>query len=317
MGNQQSRSTDPTSRSNPHSPSVTASHAQAFAGYGHGHGHGHNDSWKSLPRRRESIPALSTVRAAAAPPEASLASAAALTSSSTSSSRTQHSRNRSQTLNPSTVAAAHTLRAAQAQDSLKSASEERMGNEQSKKAHAPAHTSISTPSHTPTPAHDIIPPKAKSTEKDRPTPTPSPAPAPTPIDVPAVPHNNRTEAASSIDPADASQENFIVPSSHYSRPPRLPLPIEEEETTPGSPIISPADVASPIDHGEIEGALPRRSSMLSSTTAADEDELADEFKGPQGQPTVPTVIEWEGPGERVYVTGTFAGWNRKYKLHPK
>jgi hypothetical protein len=55
--------------------------------------------------------------------------------------------------------------------------------------------------------------------------------------------------------------------------------------------------------------------MLSTTTADDED-LGEEFKGPsQGRPTVPTLVEWEGPGERVYVTGTFAGWNRKYKLH--
>jgi hypothetical protein len=57
--------------------------------------------------------------------------------------------------------------------------------------------------------------------------------------------------------------------------------------------------------------------MLSTTTADDED-LGEEFKGPsQGRPTVPTLVEWEGPGERVYVTGTFAGWNRKYKLHRK
>jgi hypothetical protein len=57
--------------------------------------------------------------------------------------------------------------------------------------------------------------------------------------------------------------------------------------------------------------------MLSTTTADDED-LGEEFKTPgQGRPTVPTLIEWEGPGERVYVTGTFAGWNRKYKLHRK
>ncbi|KAH7357445.1 5'-AMP-activated protein kinase beta subunit, interation domain-containing protein [Pyrenochaeta sp. MPI-SDFR-AT-0127] len=53
-----------------------------------------------------------------------------------------------------------------------------------------------------------------------------------------------------------------------------------------------------------------------STTTADDDDLGDEFKGPNtGRPTVPTLIEWEGPGERVYATGTFAGWNKKYKLH--
>jgi hypothetical protein len=53
--------------------------------------------------------------------------------------------------------------------------------------------------------------------------------------------------------------------------------------------------------------------MLSSTTV-DDDDLGEEFKTPTGRLTVPTLIEWEGPGERVYVTGTFAGWNRKYRL---
>lgn len=95
----------------------------------------------------------------------------------------------------------------------------------------------------------------------------------------------------------------------------MPLPIEEEVHTPGSPIISPEEIWSPIHENEAEGMLPRRSSMLSTTTADDED-LGEEFKGPStGRPTVPTLIEWEGPGERVYVTGTFAGWNRKYRLH--
>jgi hypothetical protein len=174
-----------------------------------------------------------------------------------------------------------------------------MGNEQSRqKGHARPPT-----------------PKAKTSEQKV-----YASPQTRPVDVPAVPREDATVSssahASSIEPADASLEGPTVPSSHYSRPPRLPLPIEEEPHTPGSPIISPADSASPIDHGEIEGALPRHSSMLSSTIADDED-LGDEYKSPQDQVTVPALIEWEGPGERVYVTGTFAGWNRKYKLHRK
>ena len=239
------------------------------------------------------IQALTNVKATAAPPSASLESAAA----STSSTR-PHSRGRAETL-PAQLRAAH--------DHLKTASEETMGNEQSRQKEL---------------RREGTPPKPKPPfEKPPEKAAPSPPSYTKPVDVPAVPReeahgSTRTEAASSIEPADASQENYIVPSSHYSRPPRLPLPIEEEVHTPGSPIISPQDLASPIDHGEIEGALPRRSSMLSSTTA-DDDELGDEFKGPQGQPTVPTLIEWEGPGERVYVTGTFAGWNRKYRLHRK
>ncbi|KAF3042139.1 hypothetical protein E8E12_006567 [Didymella heteroderae] len=150
---------------------------------------------------------------------------------------------------------------------------------------------------------------------------PVPVSTPPPTEVHAIPidapHSSRTEQviAGSLEPADASQD-YLVPSSHFSRPPRLPLPIEEEVHTPGSPIISPTDLsAESLDHGDVEGALPRRTSMLSSTTA-DDDDLGEEFKVPTpGRPTVPTLIEWEGAGERVYVTGTFAGWNKKYKLH--
>jgi hypothetical protein len=109
------------------------------------------------------------------------------------------------------------------------------------------------------------------------------------------------------------QTEYFVPQPQFARAPRLPLPIEEEVHTPGSPIISPADLA-PVDI-EVEG-LPRRASVLSSTTA-DDDDLGEEFQGPQNVPTVPTLIEWEGPGERVYVTGTFVEWSRKFRLHRK
>lgn len=196
-----------------------------------------------------------------------------------------------------------------------------MGNDQSRqKGHA-----FSTDKSHPSPRSQsqsqprvLTPPKPKpAEEKD----VRAPSPQTRPVNVPAAPREDanppsRTDAAASLEPADASQEGFIVPSSHYSRPPRLPLPIEEETHTPGSPIIAPIDFATPIDHGEIEGAFPRRSSMLSNNTA-DDDDLGDEFKGPQGKETVPTIVEWEGPGERVYVTGTFAGWDRKYRLHAK
>jgi hypothetical protein len=147
---------------------------------------------------------------------------------------------------------------------------------------------------------------------------PSPSPQTRPLDVPAVPREDpKPIPIPSFEPASASQVDYFAPSSQFSRPPRLPLPIEEEVHTPGSPILSPTDFVSPIFPSEIEGGvLPRRTSVLSSTTAEDDD-LGEEFKGPQGQPTVPTLIEWEAPGDKVYVTGTFAGWNRKYKLHRK
>lgn len=120
-------------------------------------------------------------------------------------------------------------------------------------------------------------------------------------------------------PFDA--ESYSMNTNALSRPPRLPLPIEEEDYTPGSPIISPADVSGPVGPIEpLEGAsgLPRRSSVLSSTTL-DDDDLGDDLGSLEGGPhiPVPTLLEWREAGEKVYVTGTFAGWDRKFRLHKK
>ncbi|KAF1850844.1 carbohydrate-binding module family 48 protein [Cucurbitaria berberidis CBS 394.84] len=317
MGNQNSRSTTPPW--NPQSPppppqqqpppNVTASHERS---HHHVVPHLHHSA-----RRRESIQALSTAKAQAAPPSASLAHA-----ESQPTSTRPHSRGRSQTAASSTssststaAAVASHLRAAQ--DHFKAPEHETMGNEQSsqkaKEKGPPTSRQITPPQQ---PAASPPPEKkdAQHQHQHQHQPAPSPSPQTCPVNVPA----GLREESSSIDAiaADADPEDYIVPSSHFSRPPRLPLPIEEELHNPGSPIISAQDLASPIDYGEVEGALPRRTSMLSTTTADDED-LGEEFKVPTtGRPTVPTLIEWEGPGERVYVTGTFAGWNKKYKLHP-
>jgi hypothetical protein len=203
-----------------------------------------------------------------------------------------------------------------AQDNFKSTLNDAMGNEQSsQKAQQQREKANSTRDTTPPHLRPTSPP---GTGQQQPPSEPQRAPEAQarPINVPAAPReepqgSRPDDPAASIDAASASQQEYIVPSSHFSRPPRLPLPIEEENHQPGSPIIST------IDHEELEGVLPRHESMLSSTTADDED-LGEEFKGPTtGRPTVPTLIEWEGEGERVYVTGTFAGWNRKYKLNRK
>jgi hypothetical protein len=317
MGNQpssNSRSTTPTS--NPQSPSsvTTASHAHKERPP-----HPHIPPFHQTARRRESIPALSTVKSQAAPPSASFENAE---SHPTSTSTRPHSRGRSQTVaTATTTALANNLRAAQ--DSFKStfSAHDTMGNEQSKGGSKDSSKDSSKDkgrlSRDITPPHlqpTTSPPEKAQQHQPPPEPAPSPSPHTRPVDVPAVARDelpsSRTDDAAlalSIDPASASQQEYIVPSSHFSRPPRLPLPIEEEDYRPGSP----------IEHDEVEGALPRHPSMLSTTTADDED-LGDEFKGPNsGRPTVPTLIEWEGEGERVYVTGTFAGWDRKYRLHRK
>ncbi|KAI0913362.1 5'-AMP-activated protein kinase beta subunit, interation domain-containing protein [Ustulina deusta] len=101
------------------------------------------------------------------------------------------------------------------------------------------------------------------------------------------------------------------------RPPRLPLPIEEEIHTPGSPIASPEDSdnhdvddVAPLDD---PSEIPRRTSGLSNVT--DEDD-AEELRVDKSRPTLPTRITWLRGGQKVYVTGTPFQWGRKQRLVP-
>ncbi|CAA9958142.1 MSS4 Phosphatidylinositol-4-phosphate 5-kinase [Pyrenophora teres f. maculata] len=335
MGNQHSRSSSTTSPSSkPASPTannVTTSHGHAHHERERERVHHPPHSQFHSARRRESIQALSTAKAPAAP-SVSLENA-----ESHPTSARPLSRGRAQTVGTSTRAVTSQLRAAQEHYNNHHShnppySDAAMGNEQSthNKNKEPAREKIpraltppqrpSTTSNTTTPfsapiAEAVQQPVSEPEPEPQRAPSPSPPiDAPTlPVDVPQGLRDELPERLCSIDPADASQD--YIPSSQFSRPPRLPLPIEEEVHTPGSPIISAQEIWSPIQDSDAEGMLPRRSSMLSTTTA-DDDDLGEEFKTPStGRPTVPTLIEWEGPGERVYVTGTFAGWNRKYKLH--
>ncbi len=256
MGNNPSKPSGPA----PHSPSSN-NHAHIVPG----------PTTRREPRRRDSIQALSTGKATAAPPSASLTSATAHPSSQ---NRTQssHSRQRSQTVEASS---ARPLSGA-----------ETMGNEQSHQ-------------------------RPEGQENGMRTYRPSSEP----VDVPGLQEAQPAKETSSPRPNPR-----YVPPSQLNRAPRLPLPIDEESHTPGSPIISPADISSALDRDEVDGALPRRSSILSST-ATEEDEIADELHAytvdGEMRRTIPTVIEWKHGGEKVYVTGTFAGWNRKFRLHKK
>lgn len=144
-----------------------------------------------------------------------------------------------------------------------------------------------------------------------------------PVDVP-VPTSVNNDSSSlrshsqSIEPSGPPAQQDM--SYHLTRPPRLPLPIEEEVHTPGSPIVAPADVDADIDAPVLDidtvenDILPRRSSALSNTTIDDED--ADELRVDKTGATVPTVFEWKRGGDKVYVTGTIFQWNKKHRLHP-
>jgi hypothetical protein len=142
-----------------------------------------------------------------------------------------------------------------------------------------------------------------------------------PVAVPIPTTNASAESAVVKSPYSSSMEASVPPvdalSYHLTRPPRLPLPIEEEVHTPGSPIIAPADADAPLLGIEAleDDILPRRSSALSSTTAED-DEDAEELPVDKTRPVVPTEFEWRGGGEKVYVTGTIFQWSRKSKLYP-
>lgn len=110
--------------------------------------------------------------------------------------------------------------------------------------------------------------------------------------------------------------NFI-PVSNLNFPPRMPLPIEEEFHAPYSPTIAAQEFSSSLHEEDFDGAIPRQSSVISSTTL-EEEELGNELQPypyeapPQG--LVPTRLQWMQGGDRVYVTGTFAGWNRKFRM---
>ncbi|KAI9818526.1 MAG: hypothetical protein M1827_000585 [Pycnora praestabilis] len=265
MGNNESK----VSGSTPSSPAVAATKAANS-----------NIPTRREPRRRDSIQALSTGKATAAPPSESLTSATAHSTSQTRSQKS-HSRQRSRTVE----AAAH---------KAQQAAPDKMGNEQSR---------TRPESHN----DDLQ-------QSSEPVNVPGPSESSMKYDRTLVDHTVVEPAV----PLDDVHDAYYHPASNFSRPPRLPLPIDEESHTPGSPIISPADISSALDPDAIEGALPRRSSILSSTTV-DDDEIGDELHaytvdGGMRQ-TIPTVIEWKQGGERVYVTGTFAGWNRKFRLH--
>lgn len=136
-----------------------------------------------------------------------------------------------------------------------------------------------------------------------------------PVDVPSSAQGRRNKGPT-IEPSGPPRHSNYAPPSQLNIPPRLPLPIEEEIHAPGSPIITSADLASALDEDELDGTLPRRNSVLSSTTL-DDDELGDELQAyplDETRTTVPTLIEWKQGGEKVYVTGTFAAWQRKFRL---
>ena len=165
--------------------------------------------------------------------------------------------------------------------------------------------------------------------KEKPVPLPTPvanAEPSIPMDVPGstTTKNARDsrEGSAASKPSPPALTPQYTPISSMIRPPRLPLAIADEVRAPDSPPLEPAGTTdeeiSIFDDEEAE--LPRKNSTLSSATADDEDvghELQPYAVDTGGVNVVPTRIDWKGDGERVYVTGTFAHWDRKFRLHPR
>lgn len=143
---------------------------------------------------------------------------------------------------------------------------------------------------------------------------------PVPISAGAGPEPTSVRSHSHRSSLDTSLPPTQDMSYHLTRPPRLPLPIEEEVHTPGSPIIPPADLNAPpldLDPLESEG-LTRKGSQTSNTTVDEEDEDG-ELQLDKTRAVVPTLVEWIGGSEnsKVYVTGSIFSWNKKQRLHPE
>ena len=140
----------------------------------------------------------------------------------------------------------------------------------------------------------------------------------TPMKVPRGSDPRRQRGPDSqFEPSGPPPDPNYIPHSNLNFPPRLPLPIEEEVHAPGSPVIASQALPSSLHEDDVDGSLPRQSSAISSTTIED-DAAGDELQPyPYEQPprgTVPTLLQWKQGGDRVYVTGTFAGWSRKFRM---
>ncbi|KAL2118188.1 hypothetical protein VTJ04DRAFT_7848 [Mycothermus thermophilus] len=151
-------------------------------------------------------------------------------------------------------------------------------------------------------------------------PGPSYEPA-KPVAVPN-PHNSSSSPTSHqshrSDGYDAAvmAHSSLQDVAYLTRPPRLPLPIEEEVHTPGSPILTAADVTEPLDADGLDTTGLNQPITNLSDTSVLEEEDAEGLLVDKTRPTVPTRLVWRHGGEKIYVTGTIFQWNRKTRLHP-
>ncbi|KAE8145861.1 hypothetical protein BDV25DRAFT_60746 [Aspergillus avenaceus] len=160
--------------------------------------------------------------------------------------------------------------------------------------------------------HAADPRKSGTYHQDIRSPDPS-----NPVQVPSRPPA-RHDPYQSVAPSAPPHNAYYSASAHLQRPPRMPLPIGDATATPGSPIIGPRGtyLGSPPADRILDDSAGRGDPTLGDVAIDDEvlDELEPYTSSGVGMP-VPTTIEWTAPGDKVYVTGTFVNWEKKFRLH--
>ncbi|KAJ6121937.1 hypothetical protein N7512_004402 [Penicillium capsulatum] len=137
-----------------------------------------------------------------------------------------------------------------------------------------------------------------------------------PVQVPVARHAPGRDA---MPPSAPPLNSYYNASTHLQRPPRMPLPIGDATTTPGSPISGPEDShiqSMPADR-LLDEQMNLEASNLNNNTL-DGDGIVDQLEpyttSGVGK-AVPTNIEWTAAAQKVYVTGTFVNWEKKFRLH--
>lgn len=139
----------------------------------------------------------------------------------------------------------------------------------------------------------------------------------TPVRVPRGADPRRQRGPDSqFEPSGPPRDPNHIPHSNLNFPPRLPLPIEEELHTPGSPIITAqGGMSTTVHQDDLYDNLPRQSSAISNTTLDDDEETHDFLQNRHETGFVPTMLHWKQGGDRVYVSGTFTEWKTKIRMH--
>ncbi len=162
------------------------------------------------------------------------------------------------------------------------------------------------------------PPSRSHTLPPPPSETQSPSPNSQPVDVPApLSYQDGPNGQDVYEDNIMNSPMFGGPASNFSRPPRLPLPIDRDPE-PISPIATPTDGTTPMETADEVSLTHRPASMLSSTTLDDDEGIADietfTLESDPSNQKVLTTLEWRGVGKTVYVTGTFAKWEKKFRM---